>query len=67
MLNIKQLLLITKNRHLKLMILVLFYVWEDARVSFDVHLDSSKPISCFSPPQSTLLGFGEDWKIGYSG
>ena len=25
-------MLITENRHLKLMFLVLFYVWEDARV-----------------------------------
>ena len=30
--NIKRLLLITKNQTLKLMIIVLFYIWEDARV-----------------------------------
>ena len=30
--NIKRLLLITKYTHLRLMILVLFYVWEDAKV-----------------------------------
>ena len=30
--NIKRLLLITKNGHLKLKILVLFCVWEDARI-----------------------------------
>ena len=28
----KRLLLITKNKYPKLMILVLFYVWEDARI-----------------------------------
>ena len=31
-LNVKILLLITKNRHFKLMILMLFCIWEDARV-----------------------------------
>ena len=30
--NIKRLLLITKNQTLKLMIIVLFYIWADARV-----------------------------------
>ena len=45
-----------RNRHLKLMILVLFYVWEDARVwdpwsySFDMNLNYLGPVPCFSSP-----------------
>ena len=44
-----------KNRHPKLMILVLFHVWEDARVwaygnhSFDICLNYLGPVPCFSP------------------
>ena len=53
--SIKRLLLITKSQTLKLMIIVLFYIWEDARVwahwnhSFDMHLSYLGPVSCFSP------------------
>ena len=54
-LDIQRLLLITKNRHLKLITSVLFCVQEDARVwaewnySFDMHLTCLGPVSCFSP------------------
>ena len=54
--NIKRLLLITKkNRHLKLMILTLFCVCEDARIwvygnySLDVYLNYLGTVSCFPP------------------
>lgn len=52
---LKRLLLITKSRHLKVMVLVLFYIWEDARVwahwnySLDMHLNCLGPLSCLSP------------------
>ena len=51
----RRLLLITKTRHLKLMILVLFCIWEGAKdwaywnYSFDMHLKYLGPVSCFSP------------------
>ena len=44
-----------KNRHLKLMILVLFYIWEVVRIwahwnySFAMHLNYTGPVLCFSP------------------
>ena len=43
-----------RNRPLKLMILVLFYIWEDERQGslkyfFDMHLNYLGPVSCFSP------------------
>ena len=50
-LNFKRLLL-KKTRYLKWRNLVLFYIWEDARVwahwnhSFDVHLSYLGPVSC---------------------
>ena len=58
---------ILKTRHLKLMNLSLFYVWEDARVwtywnySFDLHLSYLVPVFHFSPfwvpyPQGALSG-----------
>ena len=57
-----------KKRHLKLMILVLFYVEEDARVlahwsySLAMHLNYLGPVSCFSPTWIPLrvhpLGLG---------
>ena len=62
--NIKNLLLITKTRYLKLVIRTLFYVWEGITVwaywshSFDTHLNYLGPVSCFSilnSPQGALL------------
>ena len=50
--NVKRLLLIKKTRYVKLRNLVLFCVWEGARVwvhwnhSFDMHLSSLRPVSC---------------------
>ena len=44
-----------KNRHLKLMNLRLFCIWEDTRVwvhwnhFFDLHLNYLGPVACFSP------------------
>ena len=64
--NIKRLLLTkkksrkNKTRHLKLMNLVLFYVWEDARVwahwshSFDMLVNYLRPVSCFPPSWDPL-------------
>ena len=47
----QRLLPFTKNSHLKLMILVLFYVWErcqslDSEIIPDTHLKYRGPISC---------------------
>ena len=56
--TIKRLLLITKNRFPKLMILVVFYVWEVSRVwahwnySFAMHLNYLGPVACFLHPES---------------
>lgn len=60
-------------RHLKLMILALFYVLENARIralwnySFDTHLNYLGPISCFSPPWipsgCTIGGGYGDWQL----
>ena len=46
-----------KPRHFKLMILLLFYIWEDARVwahwnyYFDLHLNYLGPVSCSLHPE----------------
>ena len=51
----------SQPRHLRLIILVLFYVWEDARVwahwnySFDLHLNYIGPVSYFSPSWISLM------------
>ena len=68
--SIKRLLLITKSQTLKLMIIVLFYIWEDARVwahwnhSFDMHLSYLGPVSCFLqskfPSGHTVWGWNAD-------
>ena len=61
--NIKRLLLIAKNRHLELMILVLCSVWEDARIwahwnhFLDAHLQS--PVLLYpESPRGTRRGGG---------
>ena len=60
----KRLLLIThihtKDKYLKLINVVRFCGWEDARVwaywnhAFDMHLTHLEPVSCFSPSWITL-------------
>ena len=65
--NIKRLLLITKDKRLKLMILVLFYVWEDARIwahwsySLDLHLNYLGPVSCFSSSKIPFIEYWRGW------
>ena len=55
------------------MILVLFYVWEDARVwahrnSLDLHLNPLGPVACFSPSGVPLRanheGGRSGWRLG---
>ena len=67
--NIKGLQL-RKTRYLKLMNLMLFYVWKDAGVwahwnhSFDMHLNSLGLVSCFSP---SWIPLGTQWGGSCSG
>lgn len=56
-----------KNRYIQLVNLVLFFVWEEARIqaysnlSFDIQINSPGPVSFFSPPE-----FPKDATLGVS-
>ena len=64
--NLQRLLFIKENRPLKLMNLLLFFVWEDGRVwahwnhSFDMHLSSLGPVSYSCP---SWLPSGAPWGV----